>query len=189
MCIGVAIGLSFIGSSPPKPKQPPAIEWLDNPRAIEPFSLQSESGEFTNQSLKGQWTFVLFGFLHCPDICPTSMAQLSTLTSMPIENTQFVFVSVDPERDSLGQIGEYTRHFDESIMGVTGEHTQLTQFANDLGIQYKVTNDPDDYTVAHSLTYSIIGPEGNLQGRFRPGFDSNVVVQEFTAFALASSKN
>lgn len=163
-----------------------AIEWLDNPRSLANFSLESEVGEFNKQSLMGHWTIVLFGFLHCPDICPTSLSQLATLAARLAEkpigsNIAFVFVSVDPKRDSIVEIGRYVRYFNSSILGVTGREEQLTQFARGLGIQFKVSPDDEDYTVAHSITFSIIDPKGAFRGRFSPGFDVSSLVKNFTS--------
>lgn len=184
LSLGAAIGvaLAFIA---PEPDVTQTIEWLDNPRSLENFSLDTEAGEFNNQSLKGHWTVVTFGFLHCPDVCPTSLSQMATLIGSladePVDQeVNFVFVSVDPGRDSVADVSRYVRHFDESIRGVTGKEFQLAQFANSLGIQFKVSGGNGDYSVAHSTTFSIIDPNGVFRGRFRPGFDVNSLVNNLT---------
>lgn len=183
--LGVALGITLAFVTP-EPHEQQTIEWLDNPRSLVSFSLESEAGEFNNRSLMGRWTIVLFGFLHCPDICPTSLSQLATLSAILAEKSidkkvAFVFVSVDPGRDSLVEVGQYVRHFDSSILGVTGSEEQLSQFAKDLGIQFKVSPDDEDYTVAHSITFSIIDPEGVFRGRFRLGFDVSNLVKDFVS--------
>ncbi|MEL6116599.1 SCO family protein [Photobacterium sp. SP02] len=170
----------------PEPKTQQAIEWLDNPRSLASFSLESEAGEFTNQSLMGHWTIVLFGFLHCPDICPTSLAQLSRLSAALTENpgkhdVTFVFVSVDPGRDSVAELSQYLQYFDASIYGVTGNEAQLTRFANSLGIRFEVSANKEDYSVAHSIKFSIIDPEGVFRGRFSPDFDMPSLMRDFAA--------
>ena len=185
LSLGVTLGIT-LALVTPEPLEPQTIEWLDNPRSLGSFSLETREGEFDNQSLKGHWSIVLFGFLHCPDICPTSLSQLATLDDSLAEESidqevNFVFVSVDPGRDSLVEVSQYVRHFDSSIRGVTGKEEQLTQFANGLGVQFKVSPDSDDYKVAHSITFSIIDPEGVFRGRFRPGFDVPNLVGSLTS--------
>jgi protein SCO1/2 len=183
LSLGVTLGITLAFVTP-EPDAQQTIEWLDSPRSLAGFSLETEAGEFDNQSLMGHWTIVLFGFLHCPDICPTSLSQLAklvgSLAEKPIDKEMaYVFVSVDPGRDSVTEIGQYVRHFDSSIRGVTGREEQLTKFAGGLGIQFKVSADNDDYTVAHSITFSIIDPEGVFRGRFRSGFDVPNLVRNF----------
>lgn len=184
LSLGVGLGLA-LALVAPEPSEPQTVEWLDNPRSLGKFSLESSEGVFDNHSLVGHWTIVLFGFLHCPDICPTSLSQLSALAdglvAEPIgQEVKFVFVSVDPGRDSVAAVSQYVQHFDPSIRGVTGEEVQLTQFAGDLGIQFKVSSASDDYTVAHSITFSIIDPQGVFRGRFRPGHDVPSLVRSLT---------
>lgn len=183
--LGVGLGIALVLSSP-EPDERQAIEWLDTPRSLGSFSLETEAGGFDRQSLMGHWTIVLFGFLHCPDICPTSLSQLATLANRLAEasvdpEVAFVFVSVDPARDSVTEIGQYVRHFSASIQGATGAEDQLAQFAGDLGIQFSAAADSDEYAVAHSVTFSIIDPAGVFCGRFRPGFDTPDLVSGITS--------
>lgn len=190
--LGVALGgiLAFVA---PEPKRPQAIEWLDNPRSLRNFRLDADAGYFDNQSIKGRWTIVVFGFLRCPDICPTSLSQMAQLADALSENAldqkvNFVFVSVDPGRDTVSEINQYVRHFHASIRGVTGEEDQLIKFTGDLGVRFQVTADEDNYSVAHSITYSIIDPEGFFLGRFRPGFDVSGLVQDFTSILTPTER-
>jgi len=185
LSVGLGLGVAAALITP-NPKANQAIEWLDNPRNLAAFNLTNETGAFDSHSLLGRWTIVQFGFLNCPDICPTSLAQLATFASAmnkrsSDEEITYIFVSVDPNRDSVEQVSEYVRRFSPSIEGVTGSPEQLAQFAGDLGIQFKVSADPEDYAVAHSITYSIIDPDGVLRGRFRPGFNITDLVSSFVA--------
>ena len=195
LSMGVALGVALIIFTPEPPEQQP-IEWLDNPRSVGRFNLETEAGEFNNQSLMGRWTIVVFGFLHCPDICPTSLSQMEKLADSLAEKSidkkvTFVFVSVDPRRDSLTEISQYVRHFNSSILGVTGKEDQLSQFASDLGIRFKVSPRDENYRVAHSINFSIIDPKGVFRGRFSPGFDVLNLVRNFTSKLLpnAEAKN
>ena len=93
----------------------------------------------------------------------------------------FVFVSVDPGRDSLADSGRFVRHFDASFLGVTGREEQLANLASGLGVRFMVATDPDDYRVAHSTSFSIIDPGGHFRGRFRAEADMRSVARELTA--------
>ena len=169
----------------PRPDVPQAIEWLSAPRSLASFRLESDQGAVTHQSLRGRWSIVLFGFMHCPDICPTGLTQMAGLAARLAElgdgaEIAFVFVSVDPQRDSVTGVGQFVRHFDASFRGVTGSEEQLLRFASRLGIQFAVSPEPDRYTVAHSLTFSIIDPQGRFVGRFRPGFAADHLARELS---------
>ena len=188
LAISLALTLVFITANNFKQTtiEQQAIEWLDNPRNLLEFSLKSEAGEFNNQSLAGRWTIVLFGFLSCADICPTSLMQLSklaaTLAEIPTQNEMnFVFISLDPERDSLAEVNQFVKYFDSSFLGITGNEEQLTRLTKILGIQFKVSADEDNYTIAHSIKFSIIDPKGVFRGRFSPGFNVPSLVRSFTA--------
>ncbi len=174
MGLAVVLGL-VIAHLSPAPNDAEPLEWLDAPRPVGSFALASAEGTFDQQTLAGRWSIVLFGFVQCPDICPTSMSQLAALgrglADLPVRDVLLVFVSVDPGRDSVVDVERYARFFGPSIMGVTGEPAQLERFATDLGVRFGVSADEDDYSVAHSLTFSVIDPQGRLRGRFRPGFD------------------
>ena len=169
---------------PTEPQQSP-IEWLEQPRPIGKFELAHAEGLFTNRSFENKLTIVLFGFTHCPDVCPTSLAnsvslkqqlhQSSVQQDSERQTIEIVFVSVDPERDSTQRLKEYVTLFDPSLVGVTGSVGMLTKLAEDLGIQFKVIPDDGDYLVAHSATYSIINSEGNLAGRIRQNFNPEQV--------------
>lgn len=186
IALGATLAIVALELNAQQPKTQQAIEWLDNPRSLASFSLESEAGEFTNQSLMGHWTIVLFGFLHCPDICPTSLAQLSRLSAALTENSgkhdvTFVFVSVDPGRDSVAELSQYLQYFDTSILGVTGNEVQLTRFANSLGVRFEVSANKEDYSVAHSIKFSIIDPAGLFRGRFSPEFDTSGLARDLIA--------
>ena len=187
LSLGVGLGVALALLAPP-PRAPLAIEWLDSPRSLGPFSLEADAGSFNHQALRGRWTVVLFGFLNCPDICPTSLAELAMLANrLSVDASDlalaYMFVSVDPERDSAAKVSAYARHFNPAIQGATGAPEQLRRFAGDLGVQFSTSGDSDDDTVAHSITFSIVDPEGVFRGRFRPGFDAGRIAQGIAAAA------
>ncbi|OKY27183.1 SCO family protein [Thalassotalea sp. PP2-459] len=159
------------------------IEWLDNPRPINTFTLMSDLGKFNNHSLDRHWTIVLFGYSKCADICPTSLFQMSLLAQQLSEQEvahpiNFVFVSVDHERVSIKNLGYFVKYFNPNFVGVSGSKRQLTALTDSLGIQFNVSKTGQNYTVAHSILLSIIGPKGELRGRFSPGFSAANIADE-----------
>lgn len=175
LVLGLSAGL-LAAVYTPQPENRQTVEWLAEPRDIAAFDLQSEFNRFGNHSLKDRWTIMTFGFMNCPDICPTSLSQMADLATEN-ESVNYVFVSIDPNRDSFTDLNAYVSSFHSSIVGVTGNVEQLHYLTDSLGVQFKVDSG-NDYNVAHSITFSIIDPEGRLRGRFRPGFATAEVARE-----------
>ncbi|MBB5206679.1 SCO family protein [Chiayiivirga flava] len=149
------------------------------PRPLPPFTLQGSDGQpLTAAQLQGRWTLVFLGFLHCPDICPTTLATLGQaqkqLADIPADRQpRVLFVSVDYERDEPAQIGAYARHFSPDALAGTGSKAQLDAFANGLGMLYMKTPLADgDYTIDHSATIAVLDPQARIAGLIRPPLDA-----------------
>jgi Uncharacterized protein SCO1/SenC/PrrC, involved in biogenesis of respiratory and photosynthetic systems len=112
---------------------------------------------------------VYFGYTHCPDVCPTSLAVLSAaLKSLP-ESTQKavspVFITLDPKRDTSEKAAEYAHFFHPLITGVSGSQAQIDQLAKRYGVLYRITELEDsamDYAVDHSSFFYFLSPDGEL---------------------------
>ncbi|TCO73185.1 protein SCO1/2 [Chromatocurvus halotolerans] len=150
---------------------------MDTPRDVGEFSLVDHRGEpFTPARLEGEWTLVFFGFTHCPDICPTTMAFLDRfigeLDGTEAEDTEVVMISVDPARDTVEQLASYVPYFNEDFTGVTGEFLDLFRFATNLNTPFrKVPGQDDDYVVDHSANVILINPRGDYHGFFKAPLD------------------
>jgi protein SCO1/2 len=148
------------------------------PRSIDPDGLTLLDGQpFTIEALKGRYSLAFFGFTHCPDICPMALAEMKrTLTlwserQAGLQAPQILFVSVDPERDSPARLREYLDFFSTEIVGITGTIPALERFTRSVGVLFvKVPTGegPMDYTIDHSASILVFGPEGTLLGIFRP---------------------
>jgi protein SCO1/2 len=148
------------------------------PRPIPAFELVRTDGTpFTNADLAGHWTLAFFGFTHCPDICPDTLARMQDVRERLVargaaDAVVMVFVSVDPERDNGETIQRYIEFFDPSIIGVTGERAQIDVLTRAIGVVYrKVELDGGGYTIDHSSQLVLFDPEGRQAGIFRPPFD------------------
>ena len=130
--------------------------------------------------LRGRWLLVFFGYLSCPDLCPTTMSEiagaLAQLGSLAAR-VQPIFVSIDPQRDRPEALRDYVRGFDERILPLSGTAEQLARAATSFGVVfYKVPGSgPDDYTFAHSAQMSLIGPEGGLVARYSSDANSDLL--------------
>ena len=149
---------------------------LEEPTELVEFALTDQHGSvFGPEQLRGHWTLVFFGFSHCADICPTTMAVLAeTYQALKPEeqaDLQVVLVTVDPERDTPKQLGEYLVRFDPGFLGLSGDHAALMGFARQLHSAYEPEFEGEDnYQVTHSGNLMLINPEGELHGYFRPPF-------------------
>ena len=146
---------------------------LNTPRIFSDFELVDHRGEVFNQEhLQDVWTIVFFGFTHCPDICPTTLAILndtySKLKERERERMQIVMISIDPERDSVEKLAEYVPYFNNEFIGVTGNKHLIKRLTAELNVAYnKVPLDSDDYTVDHSTQLVLINPKGHYHGFFK----------------------
>ena len=138
------------------------------------FALQRSDGKaFDNLSVKGQWSLLFIGYTYCPDICPTTLAQLAALypeLKAQIPNLQVVMLSVDPGRDSSERLAGYVPHFHPEFIAASGAHEQLQPLVAALGLVYsrQQGSTPDNYLVDHSASLVLINPAGHLHARFAP---------------------
>lgn len=150
---------------------------MDPPRDFGEFALSDHRGDaFVPDSLKNQWTLVFFGFTHCPDVCPTTMAFLDTfigeLEGTEAEDTAVVMISVDPARDTVEQLATYVPYFNEDFTGVTGEFLDVFRLATGLNSPFrKSPGQGDDYQVDHSANVVLINPRGHYHGFFKAPLD------------------
>ncbi len=173
-----ALAVAALWQRSPAPRLPPAeLEsvLLDEPRPLQPFTLIDQEGApLTQEQLRGHWTLLFFGYTHCPDICPTTLAVLkgavAHLDSDPVlaTSTRTLFVSVDPRRDTPAQLKQYITYFNPAFMAATGDKKEIDNLTTQLGAIYMFEGDTnrDDYIVNHSATILLIDPQGRLFARF-----------------------
>lgn len=146
---------------------------LNSPRIFSDFELVDHQGELFNQErLQDVWSIVFFGFTHCPDICPTTLATLndtySKLKDREQERLQIVMISIDPERDTVEKLAQYVPYFNDEFIGVTGNKHLIRRLTAELNIAYnQVPLDSGDYTVDHSTQLVLINPKGHYHGFFK----------------------
>lgn len=159
---------------------------FDQPRVIKPFDLLDHRNQaFTLDDLQGKWTMMYFGFTHCPDICPTALADLSRLTKIldpdVRERLQIVMVSVDPARDTPEVLGAYVPYFNDEFIGVTGEFPDIMTFTQNVNVAFNKVVDGESYTVDHTGNLVLINPKGHYHGFFKPPFEQTKMKLTFTS--------
>jgi len=150
-----------------------------------PFTLVGSDGQpFSSTKLNGKPFVIFFGFTHCPDVCPTTLARLVKLRQqLNGETTPFeiVFVTVDPERDGPAEVGSYAELFNSPIVGLTGTSAQIEQVKKQFGIFSKKVPDGDGgYSVDHTATVLLFDRTGK--------FSSTIAPEEQDKVALAKLK-
>lgn len=190
--VAIAAGLA-VGIRSFRPEAPKEIAGFiyPEPQAVAPFKLTQHDGSpFDAQALQGHWSFVYFGYTYCPDVCPTTLADLSRVqqaleaAGLDADNRYF-FVSVDPKRDTPKRLGEYVVHFNKKFVGVTGDADALKRFTQPIGIAYAFPEGTsgDDYAVDHSSVVVLFGPDARLHAVFSSPHRPDAMVEGFRKIA------
>lgn len=134
-----------------------------------PFQLVDQEGRPVDQSLlSGKWSLVFFGFTYCPDFCPTTLTALEAARQElgdAADDLQVVFISVDPERDTPQALKDYLSSdgFPPGVIGLTGTTDQVAQAARAYRAFYEKVGEGEGYTMNHSLTVYLMGPDGGFR--------------------------
>jgi protein SCO1/2 len=136
------------------------------------FSLQAAGNKsFTQEDLKGKTVLMFFGYASCPDICPTTMAQLSEVIAKlgdDAKDVRIIFISVDPHRDTPDMLQAYVDAFNKNAIGLTGNENQIAALARNYRIAYQIEkpkagDNPDIYDVTHSRGVFIFDNQGKAR--------------------------
>ena len=130
--------------------------------------LFSHHGKIVNiKDFKDTPTLLFFGFTHCPEVCPTTLSNLLNnieLLEKNKKNYRVLFVTLDPERDTINILNDYLQNFNSSVIGLTGELNEINKFAKNWNIYWKKVSEGDDYTINHTTTVFMINKNGNFAG-------------------------
>ena len=150
---------------------------FDTPRDPGAFLLTDHHGmPFTRNALTNRWTLIFFGFTHCPDICPTTLAELAELKAQLVDteanDLQVVMLTVDPARDTPARLAEYVPYFHRDFLGVTGEFADILSVAQRLNAPFRKVSEPNGgYQMEHSANVMLMNPRGDYHGFFRAPLD------------------
>ncbi|MFC1589222.1 SCO family protein [Pseudomonadota bacterium] len=160
---------------------------LYDPSPITSFRLTDHNGNAFNQdNLTGKWSILTFGYTHCPDICPTTLNILNQVDKLLKESNnanqpQFVFVSLDPERDSVAQLAEYIPWFNKEFIGLTGTKEQVEVLTKVLGIlnQKREVEGDGNYQIDHTVTVMIVDTKAQLRALSSAPHDAQTLANDF----------
>lgn len=200
--LGLLAAQKFFGPVQPAQNWPAtrSVTLLPQPRPLPAFSLrQSDGTQLASGELNGHWTLVFLGFTFCPDVCPTTLAELAKAQNQwrdlpDSTRPRVLFVSVDPDRDTPTKIGEYAHAFHADTLAATADEPTLENFAKSLGFVFmKVPGEgfdqnPNDYSMDHSAGIAVLDPQGRLAGLIRPPFQPADIASDMRALTEASSK-
>ena len=189
MVAGVVVLATVIGvlaTMHQRDKTEPAIPGLlwPNPKSLTAFAtVDQNNNPFTLTDLKGKWSFLFFGFTHCPDICPVTLAVMDKVHRQlePAENVQTVFVSVDPERDTPARLDQYVTSFNPSFIGLGGSAEQIANLTGQIGLPYFLdkTESEENYLVDHGASLFLVDPRGRLVAIFSRPHDNRSITDRF----------
>jgi protein SCO1 len=136
-----------------------------------PFHLEDQNGKpVSDQDLKGRPFLVFFGFTHCPDICPTTLFEMSQVMHVlgpDADRTAAVFITVDPERDTPAVIKDYLSNFDPHVRGLTGDQASVNAALKAYRVYAKkVPLDNGDYTMDHTALVYLMDKDGRFVAPF-----------------------
>jgi protein SCO1 len=170
---------------------------IATPVKLEPVRLSDHNGQpVTEAWFTGQWSFVFLGFTHCPDVCPATLAQLGVIKKSLAQQfpdapkPRYVFVSVDPQRDTPARLAAYVAGFDRSFIGVSGDAAQIKALENALAAFHRqdAPSTAGDYRVMHSGEIYLLDPVGRVYAKFQPPMDPALVARQLISMMAFYAK-
>jgi protein SCO1 len=167
------------------PSEVRAVMWPEA-QPLADFSLRTQHGAaFGPEALQGRWSFVVFGYLDCPDVCPIGLRALRGMRDRLADRSegdeyQFIFVSVDPENDSPGEIGEYLASHGGGFTGLHGPVAEIGKLAEAMAVKHReVADRSGGRSIDHTSSVMVIDPQGRLVGALPPPLRPEHMVEQF----------
>ena len=153
----------------------------DSPRLLADFTMPSSSGAPLSLSdLRGKFTLLFFGYTHCPDFCPATLArwkQIKAALGADAAEMNFLFISVDGARDTPQVLKDYLSRFDPDFIGMSGDDATLGRIGKDYGLYYQLhTEEGANYSVDHNTQSYLVDPQGRLIDLFSFDAEPSIIV-------------
>lgn len=186
LMVGVLASYLVFGTRSPERPRTGAL-MLHAPKPLPDFSLTDTGGaSFTRAQLIGHWSLLYFGYTHCPDACPTTLATLDKVSRMfsrlpPAKRPHVYFISVDPKRDNLQLLKNYALYFNADFTGVTGSVDNLRSLTTPLGMDfsYEKPDKQGNYGVVHSTAVVLVDPEAEETALYTPPLDAKRMAADY----------
>jgi len=186
----ILILIIYLIQSPSQKTVPKDLIAVLRPQAvpIQPFSLTDQNGQpYTENNLKGKWSFLFFGYTYCPDICPTTLTTLKQINNELKKNSktasdmQVVFVSIDPERDKPEMLAKYISYFSQEFTAVTGFDKNLIDFSRQFSAAYikEAASTPGDYLMSHTSSIFLVDPQMRIVASFSPPHQAETIIDQY----------
>ena len=152
-----------------------------------PFQLTNQNGEpITEAAFVGKPSAVFFGYTHCPDVCPTTMAELGAFQSELAADGKalnVVFVTVDPERDTAAVLKDYVTAVSPDVTAITGDPEGVAKMLKGWGVYAKRVGEGNDYLMDHTATTFLLDSKGRFSGTIAFGEDPKTAKQKLDRLA------
>ena len=166
----------------------PNIEGLfwPKPKQMNDFNTLDHNGtKFGVEQLTGKWSFIFFGYTHCPDVCPITMSVMADVYQKLMnehKDIQTIFASVDPDRDTTEKLAQYVSYFNEDFIGLGGDKEKVDSLTKQIGVAYYLNNaeQKEDYLVDHSASIFLFDPKARMIGKLSAPHESNKIIKQFT---------
>lgn len=163
-----------------------ALKLFPEGKAFSGFQLTSHLGnKWTNEQFKGNHSIVFFGFANCPDICPTTLLEMQKIDKILKQNQiappNFVFISVDPDRDTPERLNDFINYFSPEFKALTGDAANVLSIATQLGVAYHVAEHKKGdlvYDVDHASALFVLNTKGERIGIFPAPHDVDTIAAD-----------
>jgi protein SCO1/2 len=151
---------------------------------VSDFALTDHTGkQRTLADFKGKAVLVFFGFMNCPDVCPTTMAEMAGVMKAlgpDADRVQVLFITVDPERDTPELLAKYVPAFDPRFLGLTGDKAAIEKVAKEFRVFYQKSpgKEPGSYTMDHTAGSYVFDPQGRVRLFVRHGQGGEPIVHD-----------
>ena len=148
------------------------------------FSLTDQNGKpRTLEDFKGKVVFVFFGYTHCPDVCPTTLAEMAGITKAlgpEADRLQVLFITLDPERDTPELLASFVPAFNPSFLGLTGDQATIDKVAKDFKVfaQKVPSKDGKSYTIDHTAGSYVFDAQGRIRLFVRHGQPEDALLKD-----------
>ena len=166
---------------------------IDPPREMPDFTLTNQDGEPTSLSdWRGKYVLLAFGYTHSPDVGPLTMNEFGRIRNSLgdlAENVEFVFISVDSQRDTPDVLKQYFETLKiDGIIGLTGSETDLRTLGADYGLSFEIEGDPSqgDYFIDHTAGSFLLNPDGQWIMRYQLGALPSMIAKDLETFIASS---
>lgn len=161
---------------------------MSDPAFRAAFELTDHNGLIrTERDFSGQWLLIFFGFANCPDICPTTLAEVAAVMEglgTDAEKVQPIFISIDPERDTPAALSEFVPLFNADIIGLTGTPTQIAETSASFPIFFERIEEasaPDGYTMGHTSHLFLLDPQAGFADSWAYGTPAEEILIDLKA--------